>query len=351
MANKDYYGILGVSRSASQDEIKSAYRKLSKKYHPDVNKEPGAEDKFKDINEAYQVLSDSEKKQMYDTYGTTDPQEAGMGGGFGPGFDPFSGFGFGPGFGGRPQKAVEKGEDLKITISLDIDEIFSGVKKKVKLDKMVRCHRCNGSGSETNEECTCSRCNGTGWVYKEYRSGNMYTRMQDRCPECHGTGTSIKDPCPNCHGTGLERKSVEVEIEVPAGMPEGAYFVMRGYGSEGPHRGPSGDLIVMVSEKPNDYGITRDERNNMLVTVRVPYKTMVFGGDVEVPYIGGAKKKIHINEGTESGKVTKMFGLGFPNPNNPKDARGRGDFIITLECDIPKPKDLDKDTKKKIKEL
>lgn len=351
MANKDYYGILGVSRSASQDEIKSAYRKLSKKYHPDVNKDPGAEDKFKDINEAYGVLSDSEKKQMYDTYGTADPQEAGMGG-YSDGFGPFSGMGpFGFGFGGSPQKTVEKGEDLKITISVTIDEVFYGVKKKVKLDKMVQCHRCHGSGSETNSDCTCPRCNGTGWSYQEYRRGNMYSRTQSPCPDCHGTGSVIKDPCPNCHGTGLERKSVEVEVEIPAGMPEGAYFVMRGYGSDGPHRGVPGDLVVMISEQPNEYGITRDENYNMLVTVRVPYKTMVFGGDVEVPYIGGGKKKIHISEGTESGKVTKMFGLGFPNPNKPGDPRSKGDFIITLECDIPKPKDLDKETKKKIKEM
>ena len=347
---KDYYGILGVSKTASQDEIKKSYRSLSKKYHPDVNKDPGAEDKFKDINEAYTVLSDPEKKQMYDTYGTADPQEAAQqDAGFG--FGGMGGFGFG-GFGfGKPQKTVERGEDLRITLSLNIDEIFYGVKKRVKIDKMVHCHRCNGSGSETNEEGTCSRCNGTGWIYQEYRRGNMYSRTQSPCPECHGTGMSIKDPCPNCNGTGLERKSVEVEIEVPAGMPNNSYFIMRGYGSDGPHRGVPGDLIVIVSENPNSYGITRDDKNNMLVTVRVPYKTMVFGGDIEVPYIGGTKKKIHINEGTESGKTVKMFGLGFPNPNNPGDIRGKADLIITVECDIPKPKDLDKDTKKKIKEL
>jgi len=349
MENKNYYDILGVSKNASDSEIKSAFRKLSKKYHPDVCKEAGAEEKFKEVNEAYSILSDPEKKQMYDTYGTVDPNMMG-GGGFDPfaEMDPFGHF-HNPfaGFGTSSQRMKEKGEDLKVTIELTFDEIYTGVHKKIKLNKQVKCHRCNGSGSETNATTQCSKCHGTGMYTQTMRRGYSIMQNTSICPDCHGTGTVIKDPCPNCGGTGLETQKVDVEFDVPAGMYENAYFLVRGKGNDGPHRGVPGDLLVVVKEKPNAYGIKRDERNNILYTLKVPFKTLVFGGDVQVPYIGGQKKKIHINPETESGKVFKLFGFGMPDPNT----GAKGDYIIMVECDIPKLNNLDDKQKMAIANL
>jgi molecular chaperone DnaJ len=349
--DKNYYDILGVQKNASDSEIKSAFRKLSKKYHPDVNKEAGAEEKFKEINEAYSVLSDPEKKQMYDTFGTADPNMAG--GGYDPfnGFDPFSmfnggGFGF-SGF-GHGNQMKEKGDDLKVTIDLTFDEIYNGVHKKISLNKKCTCHRCNGSGSQSNDSGVCPHCQGSGFVKQVQRRGNTVIQNMSPCPHCHGTGQMIKDPCPNCNGTGLETKNVDVEFDVPAGMFENAYFLVRGKGNDGPHRGVPGDLLVIVREKPNQYGLKRDDKNNILYTLKVPYKTLVFGGDVTVPYVNGTNKKIHINAGTESGKVLKLFNMGFPDPNNPTL---KADYIITIQCDIPKLSDLDEKTKMAIANL
>ena len=348
---KNYYDILGVSKNASKSDIKSAFRKLSKKYHPDVCKEEGAEEKFKEINEAYTVLSDPEKKQMYDTYGTVDPNAAGGDGfdPFGDGFNPFSmfrggGFGFGGGF-GHGNQMKEKGEDLKITIELSFDDIYNGVHKKISMSKKCTCHRCNGSGSQSNETGTCQSCGGTGFIKNVKRHGNTIIQNMGPCPECHGTGQCIKDPCPNCNGSGLETKTVDVEFDVPPGIFENAYFIVRGKGNDGPHRGVAGDLLVIVKERPNMYGLKRDDNNNILYDLKVPYKTLVFGGDVTVPYVNGERKKIHISAGTESGKVLKLFNMGFPDPNNPSL---KSDYIITVQCDIPKLDDLDDEQKKNI---
>ena len=346
---KNYYDILGISKNASESDIKSAFRKLSKKYHPDKCKEEGAEEKFKEINEAYTVLSDPENKQMYDMYGTTDPNA--MGGGYDPfqGFDPFGMFrGFGENGFGHGNQMKEKGEDLKVTIELSFDDIFYGTHKKILMNKKCTCHRCNGSGSQSNESGVCPHCHGTGFVKNVQRRGNTVISNMTPCPECHGTGQVIKDPCPNCHGTGLETKSVEVEFDVPPGMFENAYFLVRGKGNDGPHRGTPGDLLVIVKEIPNQYGLKRDEKNNILYKLKVPYKTLVFGGDVTVPYVHGEKKKIHISAGTESGKVLRMYNMGFPDPNNPSV---KADYIINVQCDIPKLSDLDEKTKMNIANL
>lgn len=348
--DKNYYDVLGVSKNASQDDIKRAFKKKSKEFHPDINKEPGAEEKFKEVNEAYQVLSDPEKKQMYDTYGTTDPNEAFQnGGGFNPFMRGFSSFGagFNP-FGGMGgQKPKERGDDLKITIEMDFDELFYGAHKKVKINKKCTCHRCNGSGSESNDTQECPYCHGSGYVTQVYRQGNMMSQSMSPCPHCHGTGTIVKDPCPNCNGTGLEYKNTEVEFDVPPGMYENAYFMVIGKGNDGPHRGIPGDLLVIVKEKPNTKGLKRDDENNILYTAKVPYKDLVFGTDIEIPYIG-SNKKIHIEQGTESGKKVKLFRMGFPDPH---DINMKADYIVTIECLIPKEKDLSKEEKKKIKEL
>ena len=347
--NKNYYEILGLHKGATDEEIKKAYRKLSKKYHPDVNKEDGAEDKFKEINEAYTVLSDPDKKSMYDRFGTVNPQNDMEGFGFNPfdGFNPFGGFGSSAGWNAGRGEIKERGDDLKIRIEVPFEDLYYGVHKKVKLNKKCTCHRCNGSGSETNETETCKTCGGSGMVTKTGSRGNAFFRSVEPCSDCGGTGRTIKNPCQCCGGSGLETRSTEIEFDVPAGMYSDTYLIVRGKGNDGPHRGTPGDLMVIVSEIASSKGLKRDSDNNILYTARVPYKTMVLGGEIEVPYIGG-NRKVSVKAGTESGKAVKMYGMGFPDPNN---SAHKGDYIVTLECDIPSPDKLSETEKKKIKDL
>ena len=342
MKNKDYYGVLGIDRNATQDEIKKAYRKMSKKYHPDVCKDEDAESKFKEINEAYNVLSDEEKKSMYDSYGTTDPNEINSGFGRGFGFNPFGGFG-----GMRHADIKERGGDLRIEIHVDMEDLYYGVHKKIKINRDCTCHRCNGSGSETNSTEKCPKCGGIGYITETKRFYGGITQNIVTCPHCKGRGTIITDPCPNCGGTGVENKKDEIEFDVPAGMYGDSYFVVRGKGNTGHHRGIPGDLIVVIHENPSKNGLRRDENNNILYKLKLPYKDLVFGCDVEIPHIG-KKTKIHVEAGTESGKVLRLFRMGFPNPN---DNSEKSDYIVTVECDIPKLSGLSKDKKEAIKKL
>ena len=337
---KDYYEILGVDKNASLDEIKSAYRKLAKKYHPDVCKEPGAEEKFKEVSEAYDVLSDPDKKSNYDNFGDPDAEGDPF-----AGFNPFGGFsGFG-GFGHRgPQK--EKGEDLRVNINLTLDEMLDGTHKKIRLKKKCTCKHCHGSGSSNNETGSCPTCNGSGWKVDVIRNGNSVQQTMRPCPTCHGTGKYIKDPCSHCQGTGLEEETTEIEFDVPAGMPDSSYFVLRGKGNDGPHRGIPGDLLVVCHQVKSDKGLERDDDNNLLYTAKVNFKDLVFGADIEIPYVHGYQK-IHVAPGTESGKKVTLFGKGFVDPNTGR----RGDYIITLQCIIPNPKDLTETKQKLIKEL
>lgn len=351
MANKDYYSILGVSKNASDSEIKKNFRKLAAKYHPDVCKDQDAEEKFKEINEAYNVLSDKEKREMYDTYGTADPQEAAQNGaGFDPfaGFNPFGGFGSFGGFGRHSSHMQkEQGDDIRINLDLTLEEMYDGVHKKIRIKKQVPCHHCHGSGSNTNETCTCHACNGSGFKTVIHRHGNSVMQQMMPCPECHGTGQSIKDPCVHCNGTGVIDSYEEVEFDVPKGMPAEAYFTVDGKGNAGPHRGIPGDLIVVCHAKPNDKGIIRDEENNLLYTAKVSFKDLVFGGDIEIPWIKGYQK-LHIDAGTQSGKVITLYGKGFPDPNMPSRY---GNYIITIECIIPEKSELTNEQQKIIKSM
>lgn len=341
---KDFYQILGVSRDASQSDIKSAYRKLSKKYHPDICKEPGAEDKFKEINEAYGVLSDPDKKKKYDMYGSADGPDINED--MFSGMDPFSQF-FGGRFSGRPQKIKEKGEDIHIKIDVSFEDLYYGCHKTVRTKKKCICPICNGSGSETNETETCPNCGGTGYVNQTRRQGNMYFREMSPCPTCGGTGEHIVHPCHNCNGTGLETKDVDVSFNVPAGMFNDTYFVVRGSGNDGPHRGVAGDLMVLVHEIPSKDGLTRDDENNIHYNLNLNYPDMVFGCDAEIPVVGG-KKKIHISPGTQPGKKLTLYNMGFPDP---RGSGARGDYIVDVNCTIPKPGDLSKEDRESIKNL
>ena len=334
---KNYYDILGVSKNASEEEIKAAHRKLAKQYHPDVNKSSDAEEKFKEIQEAYSVLSDPEKKAQYDQFGTIDPQANQGQGGWNPFGDMPGGFGFHFNNARNQGRPKERGENLKINISLTMEELYEGVHKKLKVRKQCTCHRCNGSGSENNETEQCPVCHGSGVEVKEMRTGFGYQRVMSTCSHCNGTGQIIKDPCPNCHGTGLEDDNREIEFDVPAGMPSDAYFVVPGKGNDGPHRGIPGDLLVVVNELPNDKGLTRDDDNNLLYTLNAKITDLIYGTDVEIPWIKGYKK-IHIEPGTQPGKVITRFGEGFPNPNNPTGPKAN--YKITINCKIPRVNDL-----------
>ena len=342
---KSYYDILEVSESASADEIKESYKRLAKRYHPDVNKSPDAEEKFKEIQEAYSVLSNPEKKSNYDMYGSAE------GGGWEAGdgtFDPFGGFNPFGGFGGfgRPRAQKEKGEDVRINVNITLEDMLNGAKKKMKMKKDVTCKHCHGSGSTSNDTCTCPTCGGSGWVQKRMNIHGGTTIQMSPCPTCGGTGTQIKDPCQYCGGRGVVNEFTDVDIEIPKGMPGGAYFVMRGKGGAGPHRGVPGDLVVICKETPNNKGLKRDDENNLLYTVNVPFKGMVFGTDVEIPWITGYQK-IHIDAGTPSGKVISIPGKGFPDPNT----GAIGKYIVTVECNIPKAVDLSKEQIDAIKKL
>ncbi|MBQ6861848.1 MAG: molecular chaperone DnaJ [Alistipes sp.] len=346
MAEKrDYYEVLGVGRNASADEIKKAYRKAAIKYHPDKN--PGdkeAEEKFKEAAEAYDVLSNPEKKARYDQFG-----HAGMGGpgggagGFGGGFggfsmeDIFSQFGdifgghFGGGFrssGGRG-RTVNRGTDLRIKVRLTLKEINEGVTKKIKLTKNIACDKCGGTGAKnSNAYATCSTCNGTGYVVSVQNS--IFGRMQTQsvCPTCGGEGKVITERCDKCGGEGTVRDQEVVEIQIPAGVAEGMVVTVTGKGHAARHGGVNGDLQVFIEEEENPE-LMRDG-NDLIHNLTIPVTTALLGGSVEVPTVDG-RAKIKVAPGTQAGKVLRLSGKGLPDVNG----YGRGDLKVIIDIAIP----------------
>lgn len=345
MAKRDYYEVLGVQKSASADEIKSAYRKLALKYHPDRN--PGdkeAEEKFKEAAEAYSVLSDPDKRSRYDQFG-----HAGVdgGGGFGGGqgmnmddiFSQFgdifgSFFGGGGGFGGfgggqRTGRRVARGSNLRIKVKLTLEEIDKGCEKKIKVNKYVACKECGGSGAKNNNYETCSHCHGTGVVTEVRRTilGQMQT--QSPCPHCGGEGRIIKDKCPHCHGDGIVKEEEIITINIPAGVADGMQLSISGRGNAAPRGGVPGDLIVVIEELPHDQFERSD--NNLYHSVFITYAQAAMGATIEVPTLSG-KAKIKIEQGTPSGKVLRLKGKGLPEVNG----YGRGDLLVCVNVWVPK---------------
>ncbi|MDO4216714.1 MAG: molecular chaperone DnaJ [Bacteroidales bacterium] len=345
MAKRDYYEVLGVQKSASADEIKSAYRKLALKYHPDRN--PGdkeAEEKFKEAAEAYSVLSDPDKRSRYDQFG-----HAGVdgGGGFGGGqgmnmddiFSQFgdifgSFFGGGGGFGGfgggqRSGRRVARGSNLRIKVKLTLEEIDKGCEKKIKVNKYVACKECGGSGAKNNKYETCSHCHGTGVVTEVRRTilGQMQT--QSPCPHCGGEGRIIKDKCPHCHGDGIVKEEEIITINIPAGVADGMQLSISGRGNAAPRGGVPGDLIVVIEELPHDQFERSD--NNLYHSVFITYAQAAMGATIEVPTLSG-KAKIKIEQGTPSGKVLRLKGKGLPEVNG----YGRGDLLVCVNVWVPK---------------
>ncbi len=344
MAEKrDYYEVLGVERNADADTIKKAYRKAAIKYHPDKN--PGdkeAEEKFKEAAEAYDVLSNEDKRARYDRFG-----HAGMGGatgggagfgGFGGGFtmeDIFEQFGdiFGGAFGGGRSRSrserVNRGSDIRVTVKLTLQEIAEGVTKKLKINKTVACDKCGGTGAKDSSSYdTCSTCNGSGYVVTVQNS--FFGRMQTQsvCPTCGGTGRVIKHKCDKCGGEGVERGSEVVEVKIPAGVGDGMALTVRGKGNAARNGGISGDLLVVISEEYNPQ-LVRDG-NDLIHNLNITVTTAILGGEVEVPTIDG-KARIKITPGTHAGKVLRLRGKGLPDVNG----YGRGDIMVVVDITIP----------------
>ena len=345
MAEKrDYYEVLGVPKNANADEIKKAYRKAAIKYHPDKN--PGdkeAENKFKEAAEAYDVLSNDEKRARYDQFGHAGMSGAGgaggYGGGFGGGFsmdDIFSQFGdifgghFGGGFGGaHGGHSVNRGSDIRVRIKLNLTEIAEGAIKKIKVNKDVVCEKCGGSGAkDASSYTTCSQCNGSGYVVTVQNT--FFGRMQSQsvCPTCHGEGKIITAKCSHCGGDGCVRDSEVIEIKVPAGVGEGMALTVSGKGNAARRGGVNGDLIVVIEEE-RDPELVRDG-NNLIHNLNITVVTAILGGEVEVPTIEG-KAKIKIAPGTHSGKVLRLRGKGLPDVNG----YGKGDILVVVDITIP----------------
>ncbi len=357
MSKRDFYEILGVAKTASADEIKKAYRKKAIEFHPDKN--PGdkqAEENFKAAAEAYEVLSDPQKRQRYDQFGHAGLGGAAGGGGYGGGMsmdDIFSHFGdifgghfggFG-GFGGQRGGGtrVRKGSDLRVKVRLTLSEIATGVEKKIKVKKYVMCSHCNSTGAaHGSQPVTCSTCNGSGRVTRVQQTilGQMQTASD--CPTCGGEGKIIKDKCAHCGGEGIVREDEIITINIPAGVMEGMQLSMAGKGNAARRGGVNGDLLVLVEEEQHPE-LIRDE-NDLIYNLLLTFPTAILGGSVEVPTVDG-KVKVTINPGTQPGKVLRLRGKGLPSVNR----YGTGDLLINIGVYIPE--NLNKDEKAMIEKL
>ncbi len=341
MAEKrDYYEVLGVSRNASEDELKKAYRKVAKKYHPDLN--PGnkeAEEKFKEVNEAYGVLSDPEKRSKYDQFGHAgvDPNFGAGGGGFnGAGFDfgdifsDIFGGGFGGFGGGSRRNGPRRGADVRQAVDISFEEAAFGCKKKINITKQEKCDTCGGSGAAPGTSAeTCRRCNGTGQIQTQQRTMLGYMTNVSTCPECHGSGKIIKTPCRDCRGTGKVRKSKTIEIDIPAGIDDGQTMQLSGQGEAGERGGPNGDLLVTI--RVRRHPLFRRQDNDVYITMPITIVQAALGATVKVPTLDGTVE-YDIPEGTQPGTRFRLRGKGIPFLRG----RGRGDQYVTVDVEIPK---------------
>ncbi len=355
MAEKrDYYEVLGIQKGASEDEIKKAYKKLARKYHPDMN--PGdkeAEEKFKEVNEANEVLSDPEKKARYDQFGFAgvDPNYgAGAGGGaYGGGFD-FGDLGdifgsfFGGGFGGgqrRNPNAPQRGESIRASVSVSFTEAAFGCEKSVTLERSGQCPTCKGNGCApgTTPEI-CPDCHGTGTVQTRRQTPMGVFASNGPCRKCGGTGRLIHQPCPDCRGTGAVRKRKTIKVNIPAGIDHGQTISLRGQGNAGRNGGPAGDLLITVMVQPHE--LFRRDGVDVFCEAPITFAQAVLGAELEIPTIDG-KVKYSIPEGTQTGTVFRLKGKGIPVLNG----RGRGDQYVTVT--IETPRNLNKEQKEALR--
>jgi len=344
MAKADYYDILGVSRDASDADLKKAYRKLAMQYHPDRNPDDKeAEAKFKELNEAYDVLKDKDKRAAYDQFGHA-AFEGGMGGGpGGPGaggfgfdfggsfsdiFDDLFGDGFGRrgGGGGARRSSAQRGADLRYDYQVSLEEAYTGKKAQVTLDTSVACDACSGSGAAPGSKpVECQTCHGLGKV----RSQQGFFTVERTCPTCRGAGQTISDPCTSCHGTGQVQKEKTLSVNIPPGVENGTRIRLSGEGEAGVRGGPPGDLYLFLSVRP--HRIFQREGNDLHVSVPIPMTKAALGGQIEVPTVDGKRARITVPEGTQSGRQFRLRGKGMPKLQR----GGHGDMFVHVEVETP----------------
>ena len=353
---RDYYEVLGVSKSSTDAEIKKAYRKLAKENHPDLN--PGdkeAEARFKEINEAYEVLSDKDKKARYDQFGFAgvDPSYGG-GGGYGGGFEGGFDFGdlgdifgsfFGGGFGGgaRTRNGPQRGESLRMGVTVSFEEAAFGCEREVTVERVEQCGTCKGTGAApgTSPE-TCTACGGTGTVQQRRQTPMGVFATTGPCPKCGGKGKIVASPCKDCGGSGQVRKKKTIKISVPAGIDDGQIISLRGQGNAGKNGGPAGDLQIVVTVRPHQ--LFRREGTDVFCDAPITFTQAVLGGELEIPTIDG-KVKYDIPEGTQTGSTFRLRGKGIPSVNG----RGRGDQYVTVY--IETPRNLNREQKEALKKF
>ena len=345
MADKNYYDILGISKDATDKDISHAYRHLSKKYHPDINKEPGAEAKFKEITEAYEVLSDKQKRANYDQYGSADGPQGFGGGGQGGGFGGGANYGdfsdifsdlFG---GGRRQRqdptAPRRGEDLQYQLNLTFDEAIFGAKKTITYHRQAQCPDCHGTGAKpgTHPE-TCPDCHGSGVVMRTVNTPMGQMQTQTACPKCHGTGKIIKEKCPKCGGIGKIEEEHKVEVNVPAGVEEGQQMRLQGQGNAGENGGPYGDLYIIFSVSPSKE--FRRNGSTIYYDKTISFTDAALGNEIDVKTVYG-DGKLKIPAGTLTGTVFKLRGKGAPRLHS----ESKGDELVKVMIDTPKKLNAD----------
>lgn len=359
MANKrDYYEVLGVNKNATEDELKKAYRKLAKKYHPDANldNKEEAEKKFKEVNEAYETLSDPQKRKMYDQFGPDGPQGFGGGaggpfggqGGYysynGSGFDGFGDFGdlgdifssiFGGGFGGRgasaKQRGPRKGADLNVRMEITFEQAFSGVEKEIVITRDEECHICHGSGAKPGTSpVKCPTCHGTGQVTQVQNTILGQVQTTRTCGKCHGTGEIITEVCEFCKGKGTIRKQPKIKVKIPAGIDDNQTVVLRGEGEPGSKGGPKGDLYITLRIKK--HSIFTRKGNNVLCDIPITMTQAALGAELQIPMVDGSKEKYRIPEGTQTGTKFTIRNKGFKYVNSTSE----GDYVFTVIVQTPK---------------
>lgn len=343
MANenkRDYYEVLGVTKDATDADIKRAYRKLAAQYHPDVNHEPDAEQRFKEINEANEILSDPEKRARYDQFGFAgvDPNfnpNAAAGNPFGD-FGGFSGFGdiFGDLFGGgrstrRGANSPMRGEDIGAQIELDFEEAAFGTEKEISAQRICDCDECKGTGAAPGTKAeTCPRCKGSGTVRTQQSFMGMVMQSDSVCPDCRGTGKKIPTPCPRCKGKGKVRRTFKTRVRFPAGIDDGQTLRVRGEGNVGTNGGPAGDLMVTVRVRSHPLFVRRGQ--DVYCEMPITFAQAALGAEVEVPTLDG-KVRYSITEGTQTGTTFRLRGKGIPNVGG----KGRGDEYVTVTVETP----------------
>jgi molecular chaperone DnaJ len=337
MSDRDYYEVLGVARNASSDDLKSAFRRLARQYHPDVNKSPDAEERFKEINEAYAVLSDSEKRAAYDRFGHAGVRGPGGATDFTVDFSDFADifgdlFGFG-GFGrssARSRNAPRRGADLQYRVDLTFEEAVFGVEKEIQITRDEVCQTCRGRGAEPGTSAErCETCNGSGEV-RQMRQTILGSMVQvTTCPACRGQGETIKTPCHTCQGSGLERRTRDKIVNIPPGVDSGTQIRLAGEGQPGTNGGPNGNLYIAIQVKTHKFFRRRDY--DILLDLNINIAQAALGADVEIPTVDGPEK-LEIPAGTQPGKVLRLRSKGVPKLR----ASGRGDQLVIINVEIPK---------------